>query len=440
MASYAFKDKDGRNVEILGKSTVTPEEFSQDLLAYMVELRDTDTRIHCDCVANGAVSRAKLLTDSGTYYLARIGKTEHTEDCQLYLCGKETISIPVMPKKTPSLIPYAVGTTVSDKEVDSDKGKNSNRTKVRRSSPKNRMYTNLAHLLNGYSGTGKDKRRVTRNTWCSDKTWKWNEVFFSKIASNPFINGKPLKRILDVPDSKNNYISESDSFLAYFEKNICKETVPQFFKIRIVDSFSFEDNGHTIVFTNEDDKKESIFAKKRANRFDRTGGPRIIFSHHVYADGQWFICDMYTHPVVSREIPILVDSEYERAFFNKLKNKVESFGKHREELRFRIIKPYFANVFDDNPHVPLIPDFKLSIDKVCKETKHAMASKQILVEVMGMNDEEYAERKRRIVPMMKGRFNLEVVETMPTSFDDDIKILFHKDTLKGKWKKFSQKN
>ena len=70
------------------------------------------------------------------------------------------------------------------------------------------------------------------------------------------------------------------------------------------DCFSYEQEGIN----------KSTKALRHIHHFQRTSGPRIVFLVKAHIQGNWQNYLLYSHPIVSIQYPVLIDSSLERDF------------------------------------------------------------------------------------------------------------------------------
>lgn len=186
------------------------------------------------------------------------------------------------------------------------------------------------------------------------------------------------------------------------KKNQFSGRVPlQCFIILLVDNARYERNLETLIVSNNG-KSEEYKCSRVSHHYEKTVGPRLIYIVYALFENQWDVMTIYTHPIVSKNVPVLIDSNHERNFALTFLSYCEP--------NLKLMKFYHGEVHQG---VLLLPDFKMT-----NNTRGNYWSE--IIEVMGMeNSEEYVERKSYLVPAMESYFKLPVREVLPTSLVAD---------------------
>jgi hypothetical protein len=436
MPIYSFKDKYGASVVVNGLTSVLSEIFDQDPIKFIRPLHDGDHRIHCDCTEAGAVSFPCLLQAHETYYLRQSQSNPHDENCPLVGVSSGDYNPPTLGPKPPKIRPYQPGVKFADGKGQDTAGKGSG------GSRQNKLYTMLCHLLAGKKKDG----YVLFNRYTQNKKFNWGSIYYSLAADSPFIEKTKLTLLLNTPSHL--YYQPDQKFIDRFCKKVSEKVPPQIYTIAVSNHDNYTISDGQCRFTDSKGVERNFRPRRASHRFSQTTGPRLFFFIEAYVDGEWIVPSLYSHPIVSLEIPILVDSNYERNFFIFI---AEKFARREEaltaELRrkpnseglkdndasvsFSIVKPYFAKILDEQPNVPLIPDFKLT-----RSVKYFDFSESlhVLVEVMGYNDPDYDARKDEIIPAMERRLGTKVARVKPESMEHDFTLL-----MAMTWSKFKGK-
>ncbi|KJG37709.1 hypothetical protein UA32_12160 [Photobacterium angustum] len=136
------------------------------------------------------------------------------------------------------------------------------------------------------------------------------------------------------------------------------------------------------------DKEERFYSKIIRPGNQNTKGPYLIVSSVIINDG-----DVYRHtcvikPIVSKYLLMPIDSDYERNAALTMIGLIKE--SHDSYTLTKPIKPRFS---EENE--TLLPDFVIN-----KKNGKSIVN-TVLIEVMGYDDDEYVNRKERLVPKMK---------------------------------------
>lgn len=127
-----------------------------------------------------------------------------------------------------------------------------------------------------------------------------------------------------------------------------------------------------------------------------TKGPFLVISSAVEDEGELFRHTACVKPIVSREVPMLVDSNYERKMGLLLIECINLQAERSKKNYWSLHKPLIPKPGASGEQI--LPDFILS---------HKLNGKvefREIVEVMGTDDPGYDERKQRLIPEMKDKF------------------------------------
>ncbi|MCQ1060607.1 hypothetical protein LRP52_37085 [Photobacterium sp. ZSDE20] len=124
---------------------------------------------------------------------------------------------------------------------------------------------------------------------------------------------------------------------------------------------------------------------------------------------------LFIKPVVSAANPIPVDSHYERVVCKYIMQKLDR--QHNPRLKWSLTKPL---LYKAGGGVALLPDFILQAKSDGKRVYSE------IIEVMGTEDQEYAERKARLIPLMKRAYS---IDKLTEVFQDDVSALQGLDEL-----------
>ncbi|EJC7176013.1 hypothetical protein DC915_RS01995 [Vibrio parahaemolyticus] len=127
-----------------------------------------------------------------------------------------------------------------------------------------------------------------------------------------------------------------------------------------------------------------------------TSGPYLVLSSIVEDEGEFFRHTACVKPIVSREVPMLVDSNYERTMALNLIANINEYTQSSKVDYWSLLKPLIPKPNANGEQI--LPDFILT-----HKVKGRNAFREI-VEVMGSDNEEYTARKQRLIPEMKQKF------------------------------------
>ncbi|MEI8659235.1 DUF1173 family protein [Vibrio sp. Hal054] len=132
---------------------------------------------------------------------------------------------------------------------------------------------------------------------------------------------------------------------------------------------------------------------------------KSIIRPYAPANGPFFVCmticvdngnpcshTIYLRPVVDINIPMPVDSQFERSVALAYIKWID--GTDTSQAKWSLNKPiYSRSVRDDSPCV--LPDFVIQ-----RKSPSGVLAEKYVLEVMGGRDEVYFERKSRLMPIM----------------------------------------
>ena len=377
--------------------------------AYLKRLHEKKYWLMCGCVKPNAIMYPRL--QENRYQLVNDPvKGKHHYKCPLFtqISGKRTQkseqpqSVAVQPSSfTPVTIaiinqpPAATGKKAL-------KGRKSLHVKK-----ENSIHTLLLFALS------QAKLDVLHDTKVYDlKNLYKTDVFKIPVCKSPGKDDRPIT-VGDItfvsPDEdgvqwKSIVQSKSERFNA---------NVPlQAFIVKVVDGVIYDRVSESVTIF-KDGCEEIQSCSRVTQHYERTRGPRIIFSIYAILDNKWSLVAIYTHPIVARNIPVLVDSSIERKF-------AQMFLDYRDP-NLRLYK-YYHGVLDKG--IVLLPDFRLTN---CTPGNYWSE----IIEVMGLvNVTSYEERKKYIVPAMVAKYQLPVRLVYPASLSTDCRAAI-KSVKKG---------
>ncbi len=119
-------------------------------------------------------------------------------------------------------------------------------------------------------------------------------------------------------------------------------------------------------------------------------GPYLVLMsvlHNSKRKSQFEVYDAFAAPILSRDILIPIESNFERIVLNKIIYAFKMLKIKNKNSNFSITKPLFdIEIFNERCR----PDFIIDMD-----------SKKFIIEVMGFENDEYLERKERTHHIMK---------------------------------------
>ncbi|ENI4487391.1 DUF1173 family protein [Vibrio fluvialis] len=159
---------------------------------------------------------------------------------------------------------------------------------------------------------------------------------------------------------------------------------------------------HAFWFTLSNDvqiAKDHIVVDKVAYPYKKIVRP------YAPANGPYFVCmticidnghvcshTIYLRPIVTTNIPMPVDSQFERKVALEYMKWIDTSD--TSIAKWSLNKPiYSRSIEDDSPHV--LPDFVIQ-----KKSPSGDLTAKYVLEVMGGRDEHYFERKARLMPIM----------------------------------------
>ncbi len=164
----------------------------------------------------------------------------------------------------------------------------------------------------------------------------------------------------------------------------------QAFIVEMVDEI--EKNESELLFDSEPVFYERVIRPGR----NTTSGPYLVLSTLVEDEGEMFRHTACIKPIVSREIPMLVDSNLEREMALSIIHNIDHRSKRTKESYWSLQKPLIPKPGDNGEAI--LPDFILT-----HKVNNKFAYREI-VEVMGTDSVDYVERKARLIPQMKEKF------------------------------------
>lgn len=196
---------------------------------------------------------------------------------------------------------------------------------------------------------------------------------------------------------------------------------PHCFILEIVETITREDNKLTLDGIDRDYER-IIWPGLQA-----TPGPYIVLSSLVKEGQDGDDRKVVRHsacvkPVVSHDVLMPIDSDYERTFakaFIDAINRNLTTNMHAsdgDKFKCSLMKPLKPMESPDGEF--LLPDFIVQ----CKVDQKVV--RRDIVEVMGFDDSSYLERKKRLIPKMQGAFRGDrVVEIVKDSHVDIARLI-----------------
>jgi hypothetical protein len=358
-------------------------------------------RLKCDCTTPQAISFPKRYQSSYTLVNhAEFG--QHKPSCQLFTLvsgeinhsGEAPLVTSPKPPKSFTPIKITVGNT--------DAKNNQLNSPSNKSTSKN----DSIHSLLCYAFSEKRfeylhcDKSINLNALYYTDTFKVNVTSVNKM---PPIQVKDITFILPAENAKN-----FKRKLLGLQPRFAPHVPLHANFIFMVENADFDSDSSVLTYTN-DNKEYKAQCFQVSHHFPNTRGPRIIFLIKAFINECWSTVKIYSHPIISLDRPIMIDSDLERQFC------LEVLSLNDERLS---LMKYVHH--DEYQGVKLLPDFKLTYK--C-ESRH----RSVIVEVMGMNnDEEYIERKKRLVPLMEENYKLKVVDVVPGNIKYQTKQLTDK--------------
>jgi hypothetical protein len=344
--------------------------------------------LKCECVIPNAVMFPKLADN--TYQLVNDPVNGvHNEKCDLFteVSGKRTAKtgIPVVAPKPPtSFTPVKLGLTKDNTKLDSTiTSRASKRVQVRKQ--------DSIHSMLAYALTAAKFDIIQHQKEYNLKVLFPGPIFQLPVCKN-ILKGGDIN-IGDLtffdPESENvDWKSKTISKSAFYPTNI----PPQAFIIMLVDDAKYDRKTQCLIVRKNEQETE-YNCSRVSHHYERTLGPRLIYIINALIDNAWQTVTIYTHPIVSKDIPVLIDSGYEREF-------ALIFLTYREP-DLKLLKYYHSKIMNGRQ---ILPDFKLT--SYIKNNYWAE-----IIEVMGMeNDMEYVQRKLDIVKEIESAYQLPVRE------------------------------
>lgn len=392
MSQITFIDKKKHISNDIG--SITAKTFISKKHHYLKKMHLCSLWLKCDCVSRGAISFVRL--NKNTYSLINKGtEGEHAQDCPLWTLVNQGEGEPLPPskgKKINKFNPVPIADNASKGGNVKDAGRRN------RKSRGHSIHNLLCSLLAGKKSNGS----IRLNQYHAEKIYNLHDAYNSNTASAVVCKLIKVKDLLSIPPKLKYAVSKSK--IDKIKDRFDSKTAPQLYTILLVDDLDYSNVEKTIKI-HKGGRVKTINFNNVTHSYPRTSGPRICFIVQAIIDSVWTNQIIYTHPIVSPEHPIMVDSDLERQFFIKLVKQLPE--------KAVINKPYFC---DDYKGRILKPDFIVSNGESDKDKR-----KSVVVEVMGLvDDPEYRERKRELIPMMRNRYKSGVIEVLPDSLDDSI--------------------
>lgn len=383
-------------------------ENSDKRTAYIKKLHEKKYWIKCGCITPNAIMYPRL--HNQIYQLVNDPVNgKHSKDCDLFteVSGKRSSSesiLTVSPSPPKTFTPVRIGNGSGSKHVGKNQSSSNNKLRIKK--------TDSIHSLLVYALTQAKLDQLYHDKVFNLKEMFSTEVFKILVSKNAEQGGKGVS-VGDItffePDAENlPWKSIVQRKHAHFNSAIPLQA----FIVKRVDGVEYDRKRERLIVTDSGDKTE-YQCSRISHHYERTVGPRIVFIVNAVLENRWEVVAIYTHPIIARDIPILVDSNFERKF-------ALLFCSYRlPELR--LMKYYHGKAVDG---IMLLPDFKM--------TNHSPSNYwSEIIEVMGMeNSDEYVGRKKDIVPAMEATFKLPVREVRPATLEEDCLVAI-KSVMKG---------
>lgn len=368
-------------------NTLNLRDFLRDRQRFLKIMHINELWLKCHCVERGAIAFVKR-NRSNFVLVNHAIEGKHHYRCCLYtdISGEINLNeqLPQSSSTPPKIFtPLKLNYTSSDKAD----------ILIKNNIKSKRLKTDRIHSLLCYALTEKYLNTVNLN-----KQPNLNALFYSKMFSLPVTsNNNYTIKVSDITFLLPNEKAREYQRIVENMKFKFSEEVPlQSNFIFVVDDLNFNETDKSFSYL-QNEMSRVIKPIRQVHHYQRTAGPRIVFLIKALIEGEWQNYLAYSHPIVSKKHPILVDSSLERKF-------VHLFLIHASGSAM-LTKPYLSTEYQGNQ---LLPDF-------IYKNKH---DEQCLIEVMGLVDQEaYRERKARLVPLMSKRFNMPVLELTPTNLE-----------------------
>jgi hypothetical protein len=323
----------------------------------------------------------------------------HDHHCDLFtvVSGKRThTNVEIIVDATPpnSFTPIKLGILSRGVNLSASRGSNENsKVRVKKS--------NSIHSLLVFGLTQAHLDKISHL-----KKYNIKDLFNTEVFQIPVCKSKD-RRVRDVTVGDLTFFNpDKDNIdwkirVQHKSKQFSQGTPLQAFIVLQVDNATYDRVNEKLIVTIGIRETEYICSRV-SHHYEITAGPRLVYIVNALIDGQWDVMTIYTHPVVSNEIPVLIDSNLEREFV------LEFISYHEPKLQ--LMKFYHA-ITDKS--LVLLPDFKMT-----NYTSGNYYSE--IIEVMGMvSSEAYIERKKHLIPAMESYFKLPVREVLAESLKVD---------------------
>ena len=382
---------------IIDVSILSPN--SPDKPKYLQRMYEKGYWAKCDCTSSMAISYPRLANDA--YQLVNDPvHGRHSIKCPLYtiVSGERNTSgesVPVVAPEPPkSFTPIKIGG--EKKKTDANKPNPGEVTGLK-TSKKDKIHSLLAFAL----VQAKYDVMVFGKVFDLKALFR-TKVFKGKVCTNGRNSPLLISDLVFIDPEKDglNWQEIIEKKRGRFPAHVPLQA----YLILLVDNAIYNRQSEVLTLFNNT-SETSYSCSKVSHHYESTSGPRIIFIIRAYIDNDWQVSQVYTHPVVSKEIPMLIDSGIERKFVHEVLGY--------EDVGIRISK-YYQHI--EHKGHKLLPDFKLTFSR-----GHYRAE---IVEVMGMKGNvEYDDRKHVLIPLMKEKYNLPVSEVNPDSVAEDTALI-----------------
>lgn len=383
------------------KATVNVSDFvfgSPKRTMYIKQLHEKKYWLKCCCRIPNAIMYPRLQNHSYTLVNDPINGMHHAQ-CELYTVvsgnrlGKDG-PLAVTPTPPLSFTPIKLGNI--NKQL-KERPKNNTGTPKKNHIKKGCSIHNL--LVFALS-------QAKFNIMHYQRAYNIKDLFATCVFEIPVCKNKK-RGMKDVTVGDLTFFDPEQDNVAW--KNIIEKKKNQFtpqvplqcFIVLLVDNARYERNQETFIVS-KDGRCEKYKCSRVSHHYERTVGPRLIYIVYALIENQWDVMTIYSHPIVSTKIPVLIDSNYERDFALTFLSNCEP--------NLKLMKFYHGQVHQG---ILLLPDFQMT-----NNTPGNYWSE--IIEVMGMaTSAEYVERKSHLVPAMASHYKLPVREVLPASLESD---------------------
>lgn len=361
-------------VDLLDKPGKEAQELLNSLYGFWIE---------CDC---GLPTTIKRIAESNTLFLCSIaGRGNHKNTCHFFRIQQESAGSQYIPAK--------IGTSFSFSIKSTDGGgakKSVSETKATKAvGREDKLYSLVAALLSG--------ARTNIFAYSSPLNYSHEQKKVESSSKKFSVGGKSLFQYLFFGFGS---LKQAVAKLEETEHLWVGRHKPQALVLAHVESIEEEEHGWNVTVKEGWQKliPSTVKLTRINGAFNLAKGPILISL--IVSDlsrkgtGEYGISRCFAAPVISNNSFMLVDSDLERTFARvAMKLLIEN------QSSYRLRKPLLPVQFKDNY---LLTDFILENDQ-----------SKVAIEVMGKwDDDEYRERKNRLLPFMEEYYGS--VETVGT--------------------------